>query len=143
MTGENGAPNTHHERINFGKYAGELFTRLPVSYLRWMVTNETRDHEMAQAELDRRGIPVTDDGFEISGHAIDTASLRLWAEYIHDRGQDEGLHAWLKRIMAEALKDGEVDEQQRACWRGRVLLCLEVGPIVTVLKTCMIRHKSG
>ncbi len=135
------APNTHGERIGFGKYAGERYTRLPVSYLRWMVTNQTRDHDMAQAELDRRGIAVTDDGLEISGHAIDTASLRLWAEFQHDHNEGEGLNTWLRRILTEALAAGEPDANNRLTWRDRVTLVIEPGELVTVLKTCMRKKR--
>jgi hypothetical protein len=135
--------DTHGKRIEFGKYTGERWTRLPVSYLKWIVTTQARDHDIARAELERRGTPLEDDGLEISNHAIDSASLRLWAEYLGDKRKNEGLHRWLKRITTEALKGGEVDERNRVVWEGRVLLCLEIGPLVTVVKTCMIKHKTG
>ena len=66
--------NPHGEIIGFGKHKGERFTRLPVSYLRWMINEKTRQHEIAKAEFDRRGdtMPKVD----LSGHAIDKASLR-------------------------------------------------------------------
>jgi len=137
------AIDTHNERINFGKYVGELWTRLPVSYLKWIITTQARDHEIATAELARRGIPLTDDGIELSAHAIDSASLRLWAEYLGNKAENEGLHRWLKRITAEALAGGEVDDRNRVVWEGRVLLCLEVTPLVTIVKTCMIQHNTG
>lgn len=135
--------NTHNERINFGKYTGELWTRLPVSYLKWIITSQARDHEIATAELARRGIPLTDDGIELSAHAIDSASLRLWAEFMPGHADGEGLHAWLKRITAEAIAGGEIDHNGRYVWQGRVLLAVEVGPLVTIVKTCMIRHNTG
>ncbi len=32
--------NTHHLTVGFGKHKGELWTRVPVSYLRWLVNSE-------------------------------------------------------------------------------------------------------
>ena len=47
--------NTHGMVIGFGKHKGELYTRVPVSYLFWMVNVEHQDAATAQAEIDRRG----------------------------------------------------------------------------------------
>lgn len=47
--------NTHGLKISFGKHEGELFTRLPIGYLRWMINERTREWEIAQAEFERRG----------------------------------------------------------------------------------------
>lgn len=65
----------HGKRITFGKHKGELFTRLPVSYLKWMVNEKAQEWEIAKAEFERRGdtMPLV----ELSGHAIDNASLRV------------------------------------------------------------------
>lgn len=100
--------NTEGVTIKFGKHKGELFTRLPPGYLRWMVQNETTDHQIARAELERRGDAAEFD-IEISAHAIDRASLRLLPLYERTRkNQNEGLHTWLQRnaLDAHALADG-------------------------------------
>ncbi|WP_169334783.1 putative quorum-sensing-regulated virulence factor [Gilvimarinus chinensis] len=98
--------NTHGVVLDFGKHNGELITRVPVSYLRWMANNGTKMAEYAKAELERRGdtMPVV----ELSGHAIDRASLRvrkIWHET--KLSDDEGLYSWLQRMTLEALEKGE------------------------------------
>lgn len=104
--------NTHGMRIEFGKHGpqpdrpeGELFTRLPLGYLKWMANERTRQWEIAKAELERRG--DTMPKVEISGHAIDNASLRVRKIWHETRGPDEGLYSWLQRMTLEAIEKGE------------------------------------
>lgn len=103
--------NTHGVKINYGKYSGELITRLPISYIRWMINQNAPMVDYARAELERRG--DTMPTVEISGHAIDKASLRVRKIWHETRGQEEGLYSWLSRIVLEALEKGEkMDEEQ-------------------------------
>ena len=98
--------NTHGMICDFGKHAGERYTRLPVSYLRWMVRSDHTHKEIARAELARRGTVVPD--MDVSGHAIDRASLhclQIWRKTRRDSA--EGLHAWLVRMAEEAYKNLE------------------------------------
>jgi len=88
---------------------------------------------MAQAELDRRGT-VTPD-IEISGHAIDSASLRIRKTWHESRGDDEGLHAWLVRMASEALVSGEQRGDKIAL--GGVLWVFERDGEWPLLKTVM------
>lgn len=82
-----------------GRHKGEPITRVPVPYLKWMV-NAGHTHEAhAAAELSRRG--TTTPTLEVSGHAIDSASLRLRKLWHETSEENEGLHAWLVR-QAEA-----------------------------------------
>lgn len=100
------AVNTHGVTMPNGKHKGELITRVPVSYLKWMVNEATHAlREHAKAELERRGT-VTPE-IEISGHAIDSASLRVRKIWHQTRGANEGLHAWLCRFALKALNDGK------------------------------------
>ncbi len=130
--------NTHGMICDFGKHNGELWTRVPVNYLLWMVNQDGMTSErkaIAQAELDRRGThkPTID----VSGHAIDRASLRfrrLWHETA--LSDDEGLHAWLCRIAAEALEGGEELESGKIRYLGRKFV-FEEGSEWPVLKTIM------
>lgn len=87
--------STHHLRCDFGKHDGELYTRIPVGYLLWMVQCGHRQADIAQAELDRRG--TVTPKIEISGHAIDRASQRCLGVWQRTRKDDEGIHAWLSR----------------------------------------------
>lgn len=96
---------THGVLMPFGRHKGELITRVPVSYLKFMVREGTQFADHARAELDRRGT-VTPE-IEISGHAIDRASLRVRKIWHESRRENEGLHAWLCRMGKEALMEGE------------------------------------
>jgi len=133
--------DTHNLRVDFGKHAGELYTRLPVSYLKWMVNVSHSRADIAKAELERRGT-VTPD-LDVSGHAIDRASLscrKIWHE---TRGDDEGLHAWLVRMAAEALEKDDVDDKGRHRHNG-MLLAFEQDGNWPVLKTVMRdKRKNG
>lgn len=115
--------NTHGETISFGKHKGELFTRAPVGYLRWMVNEKTQQSDYAKAELDRRGdtMPVV----ELSGHAIDNASLRVRKTWHETRGKDEGLYSWLKRMTLEALEHGEHLDSGKIEYEGMKMVIAE------------------
>lgn len=100
--------NTHGYTMPNGKHIGQLITRVPISYLKWMVCNRHTASAYAKAELDRRG--TTTPELDISGHAIDRASqclLEHWQKY---RNGEEGLHGWLCRVSAEALQVGTGDK---------------------------------
>jgi len=116
------APNPHNVRIQYGKHSGELFTRLPLSYLRWMVQASAPGSATAKAELDRRGTPLPD--MEISHHAIDRASLRLRKAWHQDAEQwkdsELGLYSWLLRRAQMALKHGERGEDGKVVHDGIV-----------------------
>lgn len=97
--------NTHNVRIPFGKHKDELFTRLPRSYLRWLANEQKMESQwktLAKSELDRRG--TTMPTLEISGHAVDRASLRCRKIWHESRGEEEGIHSWLQRMAMEARK---------------------------------------
>lgn len=133
--------NTHGVTLSFGRHRGELLTRVPVSYLKFMVNSGTQQADVAAEELKRRGT-VTPD-LEVSGHAIDRASLHCRKIWHETRGEDEGLHAWLVRMARTALDRGDIDEQGRHHLREHglrlVFADMEVWP---VLKT-VIRIKRN
>lgn len=131
--------STHHKTLVFGKHRGERFTRVPISYLKFMVCNQTEQCEIAQAELERRGITEMPE-LEISGHAIDSASYRLIRQWKANRKKIgrtncEGLHSWLMRIAGEALKDTVVDKEGRYLHPAGVILVFELNTEWPVLKT--------
>ncbi len=101
--------NTHGLIVDFGKHAGQPWTRVPVSYLRWLVNtpggSRTNAKAIAAAELKRRG--TTLPTIELSGHALDRASLacrKIWHQTAKD--DQEGLYSWLCRIGREAIERG-------------------------------------
>ena len=95
--------DTHNLVCTFGKHRGTLWTRIPPSYLVWMINTGHSRAAIAQAELDRRG--MSQPSVDVSARAIDRASLRLldlW-QRTRNRDKNEGLHAWLTRMATEAL----------------------------------------
>lgn len=131
--------NTHDMIVDFGKHKGERYTRLPVSYLRWMVNENHSRADIAAAELQRRGTTLPD--MDISGHAIDRASqhcLKIWKATAR---QDEGLHAWLCRMAADALEKGDVLADGKIAFAG-MKFAFEKDGVWPVLKTVM-RQKGG
>ena len=75
--------NTHNVRIEFGKYRGELVTRLPISYLEWLINEGTHFAPVAEAELKRRGYkPGKGKRVDITNHAIDRASIRIMGIFL-------------------------------------------------------------
>jgi hypothetical protein len=95
---------THGLKINFGKHKGELFTRLPLTYIKWMINGNTPLADIAKAELKRRGSKLPE--IELSRHAIDRASLYLLVKWSTDCNDNEGLATWLERVTLEALAQG-------------------------------------
>ena len=97
--------NTVDLIVDFGRYRGVRWTRVPVYYLIW-IANE-KDHKagpIARAELKRRGT-ITPE-VQISGHAIDRASQNLLGKWMETRRNDEGLYAWLARMASDSVKFG-------------------------------------
>lgn len=126
--------NTHGKKIHFGKHKGELFTRLPISYLKWMINNKTEQHEIAAHEFDRRGctMPVV----ELSGHAIDNASIRVLKHWQESKEASEGIYSWLQRMTLEAIDQGDKLESGKIKYNGMKFV-IEQGAEFPVLKTIM------
>jgi hypothetical protein len=130
---------THGLICDFGRHAGVPYTRIPVNYLKWMVQARHNKANVAKAELERRGT-VTPD-VDVSGHAIDSASLRLRGLW-HDtaKSDGEGLHAWLVRMCTEALAINKMDEEGSVFYKGMKMV-FEKGEW-PVLKTVMPDRKG-
>ncbi len=133
--------NTHNLRIGFGKHCGELWTRVPVGYLKYLVNTpapagmDSSAGRIAAAELKRRG--TVTPTLEVSGHAIDRASLscrRRWHETAID--EQEGLHAWLCRMAQEALDSALSHDGSKIEYQG-LKFAFEYGEAWPVLKTVM------
>ena len=132
--------NTHNKTLNFGKHRGELWTRVPNNYLRWLsnqpeeLPGMEENKELARAELERRGTRSSGE-VEISKHAIDTASLRVRKIWHQSRGENEGLYTWLSRIANEAV-EGVNDKPERIKHLG-IILIFKWGNDFPILKTVM------
>jgi len=115
-------------------HKGELFTRLPVSYLKWMINNKAPQHDVARAEFERRGDTLPK--IELSGHAIDNASLRVLKIWHETRGNNEGLYSWLQRVTLEAIENGVRLDSGKIKYLGMKFVVVE-GAEFPVLKTVM------
>ena len=123
--------NTHNLRIEYGKYKGELWTRLPISYLKWLVNQRVQNMDIAEAELERRGTTGLND-MEISAHAVDRVSqycLDIWMRKCHYK---EGLYSWLNRIANDAYPQRKKDN--KADFLGMIFV-FEEGYLYPTLKT--------
>ena len=99
---------TEGVRLNFGKHDGELLTRVPASYLKYMLNefgDDSRWAKLAEAELKRRNHKIPE--IEISPHAVDRASTRFLKKWKETSGKREGLYSWLVRMALAALKQGK------------------------------------
>src|SRR5687767_888424 len=127
------APNTHNLKLEFGKHKGERWTRIPVSYLKWLANNGDKEYAtLAKAELDRRGT-TTPDAVEISGHALDRASQ------ITDDWKEVGVWTWLVKLAEDAL---EISYGLTEIHFKGFKLCFFYGAYYPVLKTIM-KSKHG
>ena len=99
-----------------------------------MVNERTQQWEIAQAEFERRGDTMPE--VELSGHAIDNASLRCRKIWHETRGDDEGLYSWLQRVTLEAIEHGEKMPSGKIKYLGMKFV-IHQGDDFPVLKTSM------
>ncbi len=127
--------------LDFGRHKGERITRVPPSYLLWMVNNETRLWKEAKIELKRRG--TTFPEIDISGHAIDRASIRCLNIWERTRKAKEGFHAWLVRTAQEARKGEPIDKLNgiNRYKYNRMIFVFEGETVWPVLSTVMKDRK--
>ena len=97
--------------LGFGKYADIPWTRVPVSYLRWLVNSRHPQITRAELEINRRGTVLPT--MEITGHAIDRVSALFIKKWRTTRQPDEGIHTWLHRTAELALRTNRRDNQGR------------------------------
>lgn len=129
--------NTHDLICDFGRHKGARYTRLPVNYLKWMVNAEHQHANIAKAELERRGTPTPE--LDVSGHALDRASVDCLDIYRKTRNDNEGIYSWLCRVSVSAL-EMPMDSKGNYRYYGMVF-AFERDVCWPVLKTVM-REKS-
>ena len=129
--------NTHHLVCDFGRHSGTLYTRMPVSYLLWMLNSQHSRADIAKAELERRGTTVPE--LDVSGHAIDRASTDCRDIWHKSKLAGEGINSWLIRMSQEALAENDKDEEGRYYHNG-MRFVFQIDGAWPVLKTIM-RHK--
>ena len=107
----------HDFVMDFGCHRGERLVRVPVSYLRFMVNNQTRHAGLAERELARRGTVVPE--IDVSGHALDRASLYCRHFWHEDRKRTgRGIHAWLCGVAKEAFDKGTKTPEGKVLYSG-------------------------
>jgi len=125
--------NTHNRIVNFGKHKGQRWTRIPVSYLKWLINEGTQYTKIAKAELKRRGTRLSYD-IEISGHAIDRASTTCLKQWEKTRKKGEGLHSWLIRMSKAAIK--KEGKEEKITYK-HIIFIFCYGELYPTLKTVM------
>jgi len=125
--------NTHNLIIEFGKHKGERWTRVPISYLKWLINAGTQHALTASAELKRRGVILKHE-LEVSSHAIDRASQTCLLLFMEDRSRTEGIYSWLHNIASLALKTKEHPHQKEIVFNG-IKFVFEYGEVFPTLKT--------
>ena len=123
--------------ISFGKHKGERWTRIPIGYLKWLLNEldpEDDRAKKAMEEIARRGTNQ-DINVELSGHAIDRASLRLRKIWHETRNDDEGIYSWLLKITNEALEANR-NKEERFIHKG-VKFIFSFGNYYPTLKSIM------
>lgn len=134
--------NTHGVICQFGKrFNGKPYTRITVDYLKWMVNARVGEphRSLAEAELKRRGT-VTPE-MDISGHAIDRASLRIWKQFKNRIDPTVGFHAWLYSLAKKALDEGREISQGKYLHDG-IIFVFEVDCEWPVLKSVFRDEKD-
>lgn len=132
----------HNKIVDFGKHRGELWTRIPLNYLRWCV-NEGAHEEEAKAELERRGSSQLPK-IELSNHAVDRASLRLRKLWYTDTDKQIGLWTWLHDFCLKALEEGylkDEDEKGKVIMYRKVKLKFSKGNFYPTLMTVINKNR--
>lgn len=136
MKEEGNTLDLHNLKCDFGMHEGKLYTRIPVSYLKWMVNRNHPKAYIASAELARRGT-VTPE-IEITGHAIDRVSLRHMDKYLESRRSKEGIHAWLHRMAKKSKSKKFQYKKSHYRYNGITFVFSEEGETIwPVLKTVL------
>lgn len=145
--------NTHDAFIDFGKYKGQRITRLPVSYLKFAITEGIRRPiktldgdfpfvDVARAEIERRGERL--ETIDVSHHAIDRLSLHCLDLWKHAHSPGEGIAAWAQRMALEAwakrTEPAEGEDNIKVDHNGLRWVFEEMA--IPVLKT-VLRRRSG
>jgi hypothetical protein len=96
-------------KITVGRYAGTPIDQLPVSYLRWMLTQQFPKEwlEIAKKKVDAS--PMYNEYMSVSRHAIDRFSerfLHLWLKPFQKRETKDGIATFLVKLAERAWAEG-------------------------------------
>ena len=108
----------HDERspiMPVGKYAGTRVDALPMSYLRWMMTQKFPKHLLDAAQKKLSTSIYSNEYLQVSRHAYDRFSLRFldrWLRVVRS-GEKVGLGTYVARKALEAYEKGEDISKRR------------------------------
>lgn len=124
-----------------GQHKGKRITRVPVSYLRWMVGANHTDAAEALKELQRRGTVFPK--VEVTHHAIDRASLRCRDLWLATRRRNEGISAWLHRAAIGALKNYPLTEPQARVYYAGMKFQFKAAEVETAWPVLLTVNRHG
>ncbi|MBF0121207.1 MAG: hypothetical protein HQK79_20430 [Desulfobacterales bacterium] len=111
-------PQTQNLICSFGMHKGQPYTRLPISYLKWMVEINHTHKTIAEAELNRRCVPLQKkEGIKITIHAINRASQFCLKQLKQFELNKKGIHNCLTDLSLEALKKS--NDKDKAEGKGK------------------------
>lgn len=103
--------------MTVGKYANMRMDKLPLSYLRWMMTQDFPKPWLAFAKKKLEASDFNDMKLSVTRHAIDMFSKRFIHVWIQSEGQkgDEGvgLASFIAMLADEAWEKGEYVRKPR------------------------------
>lgn len=90
--------------MGFGKYKGVRYDALPVSYCRWLLSQDFQDKELIEhAKRKVMANPTSQLGMEVTRHAMDSYSLR----FIKEWNGKIGLGSFIAMKATEAYEHGK------------------------------------
>lgn len=101
--------------MHVGRYAGVAVDKLPLSYCRWMLTQDFPREILEWAEKKVKASAFNGDYINVSRHALDMFSLRFMPLWVTDnsmRTELQGLSTFVAKMAQEAWERG-VDRSKR------------------------------
>ena len=105
------APNQPIPVMEVGRYAGRRVDTLPLSYLRWVISQDFSKDILECAIEKLKNSEYNDLPIDVSRHAIDMFSKRFLALWVGSEGKKEegaiGLASFIAILAQEAWEKGE------------------------------------
>lgn len=101
-------------KMTVGKYIGTPIDQLPMSYLRWMMTQDFPKEWLDIADRKLKASAQTSNlGLEVSRHAIDQFSLRFLDMWLSKPPEGMGLGTFIVKTAQEAWIAGQDRSKRR------------------------------
>jgi hypothetical protein len=121
-------------RLSFGKFKNTELTKVPSSYLNWMIVQGHQFAFKAEEELARRGTPCNKT-VDIAPHAVDRASQRMMHLWISTQETGEGIYSWLLRRSSAALlaMSSQEKKDRKKVEHDGVIFVLDFNTVIPIL----------